>query len=236
MDTLRSPGALASLVARHAVPVAGVLFLGWPAGNVLVLLALDTLLALTALGLLVMIHVTGFDDHDGPLEGHVPWGKVLLALPIMLLLFALPVGIPFAAIAGAFDWQPEALTLPELQVAIAVQLAASSSAFVQLHRSLDVRYDDETVLARQFMFQLARWVVLSFVVFAGVAGLFGPRFGGALLLLVYGAASVWFELFPREAARFIRGRGAKPLEQVIAESTVRSAREAARRRNCRSPK
>ena len=61
MDELRNPGALADLVTRHVVPLAGVLFLGWPAGNIMVLLALDTLLTATGLGLLVMIHITGLE-------------------------------------------------------------------------------------------------------------------------------------------------------------------------------
>lgn len=230
MDPLRNPGALAGLVARHLVPVAGVAFLGWSPGNILVLLALDTLLALTGLGLLVAIHVTGLDHRPPAGSAPVRWGRVVLALPVFIAVFAIPVALPLVGIIDLVEWRPEALADPGFRTGLALQALASALAFGRMHRSLAERYDDQKVLARAFIDVLARWIVLSIVVFVGVTGWLGPRLGGALLILVYGAASVWFELFPSQAARFIRGRGAKPLEQVIAEDTVKEARSAARTR------
>lgn len=227
MEELRNPGALAGLVTSHLVPVAGVLFLGWPAGNILVLLALDTLLTATALGLLVMIHVTGLDDVPGSRTGPVPWSRVLLALPIMLVMFGLLVGFPvFALLEG--QWRAGALGDPGFQLGIAAQAVASLVAFFRTHRTLERRNDDQRILARGFVFLIARWVVVTIAAFTGLGALLGPRFGGAFLILVYGAASVWFELHPSKAARFLRGRDAKALEQVIAEDAVQDARDAVR--------
>ncbi|MDH5287489.1 MAG: DUF6498-containing protein [Betaproteobacteria bacterium] len=228
MDELRNPGALADLVTRHVVPLAGVLFLGWPAGNIMVLLALDTLLTATGLGLLVMIHITGLDDGPPGLRtGPVRWGRVLLALPIMLLLFGMLVGFPVFWMADGL-WRAAALADPGFRIGIAAQVLASVVAFFRMHRTLERRYDDQRILAREFVFVIARWVVVAIAAFTGVALLLGPRFGGALLIVVYGAASVWFELYPSKAARFLRGRDAKPLEQVIAQDTVKDAQQAAR--------
>jgi hypothetical protein len=39
-----SPPAIASLISRNLVPVAGVLFLGWSAANLLLLYYIDTVL------------------------------------------------------------------------------------------------------------------------------------------------------------------------------------------------
>jgi hypothetical protein len=228
MDTLRSPAALASLVARHVVPVVGVLLLGWPAGNVLLLLGLDTLLALTGLMLLVMIHVTGLDDRGGP--GPVRWPRLVAAFPIALALCALPVGFTLAWIMAGMRWNEAALAAPDLQAGLAVQLVASATAFLQLHRRLVVRNDDQRILSRALLFVVARWTVLCIAALPGIAAWLGPRLGGAVLLLVYAAASVWFELFPSHAARFVRGARAKPIEQVIAEDLAAEARRRAKGR------
>jgi hypothetical protein len=52
-------------------------------------------------------------------------------------------------------------------------------------------------------------------VFAAVAtGLvpaLGPRIGSLVLIAFYAASSIWFELFPEHAIRFVRGPKAGPI-------------------------
>ena len=59
MDTLATPAAVASLIARNLVPAVGVLFLGWSAGNLLVVYYLDTILSAAVVMLLIARHITG---------------------------------------------------------------------------------------------------------------------------------------------------------------------------------
>jgi hypothetical protein len=39
----------------------------------------------------------------------------------------------------------------------------------------------------------------------------GPRIGGFILIVIYAGASIYFELFPERAVRFVRGKDAKPV-------------------------
>jgi len=43
----------------------------------------------------------------------------------------------------------------------------------------------------------------------GFAALFGPRFGGALVVLAYAGATVYFELFPERALQWLNPREAR---------------------------
>jgi len=65
---VRSPDALAALIAVSITPVAGIVFLGWLPGAVLVTYFVDTFVGLGVVVLMVMIHVTG-DDRDRPIAG-----------------------------------------------------------------------------------------------------------------------------------------------------------------------
>ena len=50
MGALTRGFVLAQIVGRNAVPVIGILFSGWPAGNVMLLYFFDTLLSLGVVG------------------------------------------------------------------------------------------------------------------------------------------------------------------------------------------
>jgi len=84
MDTLATPANIASLIARNLVPAVGVLFLGWSAGNLLVLYYLDTILSAAVVMLLIARHITGLGkagQRRRPLEGPLNWiGGTLIVL------------------------------------------------------------------------------------------------------------------------------------------------------------
>ena len=66
-----TPLQVLSLVARNLVPVAGVLFLGWSAPDLLVLYFVDTVLAIASLLLLVAVCLTGIGPVKRTRRGHV---------------------------------------------------------------------------------------------------------------------------------------------------------------------
>ena len=88
----------------------------------------------------------------------------------------------------------------------------SALAAMRMHRMLQATHDDEKVLAARALFLAARWLALFVAMVTGLAAILGPRIGGFVLVATYAGASVYFELFPGRAARWLRGKNAKPIE------------------------
>ncbi|HET7097647.1 MAG TPA: DUF6498-containing protein [Casimicrobiaceae bacterium] len=214
MNVPISPPAIASIVARNVVPVAGVLFLGWLAPNLMVLYYIDTILAFAVVVLLIARHVTGMgkpDERGRPLEGPFDWIKTGLGALLGSLLICLPLGVPLFMLLAEFDWSvSSALADRSFVTGLVLQIAASASGCVQAHRDLLARDDDERVLKHRAAFIVARWLVVAVSApLTGFFGFLGPRLGGALIVLVYAGGTIYFELFPDRALRWLNPKEAR---------------------------
>ncbi len=209
--TLRSPEALASLIAVNITPIAGIVFLGWLPSAVLISYFVDTFVGFGVVMLMVMVHVTG-DGRKGPIVGWRRWTKALAGLGILGAIMAFPLAFPIFVLY-ADDAQTHALLRDtDFLLALAVQVLMSAYAAVRLHRLLQATHEDEKILAARTLFLAARWLALFIAMFTGVANLLGPRVGGFVLVAVYAGASIYFELNPERAAQWLRGKGTKPIE------------------------
>jgi NADH:ubiquinone oxidoreductase subunit 6 (subunit J) len=65
------------------------------------------------------------------------------------------------------------------------------------------------VLKHRAAFIVVRWLVVLAVAFTGVAGLLGAWIGGALVVLVYAGATIYFELFPGRALVWLNPKEAR---------------------------
>ncbi len=222
MDTLATPANIASLIARNLVPAVGVLFLGWSAGNLLVLYYLDTILSAAVVMLLIARHITGLGkpgQRGRPLEGPLDWIKASLGSLLGAILICLPLGVPLVWTLAQFDWSvAAALADKSFLTGLGLQVAGSISGGFQAHRDLLARSDDERVLKHRAAFIVARWLVVLIVAFTGFIGFLGPWIGGTLIVLVYAGATVYFELFPDRALAWLNPK----------EARVSAAGEAAR--------
>src|SRR5262245_33395101 len=102
-----SPPVVASLIAQNLVPVAGVLFPGWSAANLMLLYYIDTILAFAVLILLIARHVTGMgkpEEPGRPMMGPGDWVRTGLGALLGSLLVCLPLGVPLFMLLAAFDW------------------------------------------------------------------------------------------------------------------------------------
>jgi hypothetical protein len=201
-----SPAAVASLIARNLVPVGGVIFLGWSASNLLVLYFVDTALALAAILLLLVAHVTGLGGK--PLAGIVGWVKAVFWTLVAAILIALPLSVPVLILLAQFDWSPLAAFADRGFIAgLVLQTLTSIYGFIQMQQVFGSRAEAEAILKPRTIFVFARWFALVVAAILLPATVFGPRIGGALVLLVYAGASVWFELFPASAESWLlRGK------------------------------
>jgi hypothetical protein len=192
------PAAVVSIVARNLVPVAGVLFLGWSAANLLVLYFIDTVLAFAVVVLLVARHITGLGKPGArgkPLRGPLDWIRAALGALLGAVLISIPLGVPLFILLMQFDWSiGAALADRSFITGIALQVGGSLTAGIQAHRDLLARDDDERVLKHRAAFVFARWLVVVIAATTGLFGFLGPWIGGALMVLVYAGATVYFEL------------------------------------------
>jgi hypothetical protein len=210
MDTPRSLEGLATLIAVNITPVVGILAFGWSPAAVLISYFVDTFLAFGALVLLVMIHVTG-DEHKRPIRGWKSWIKAALGLALLGALMGLPLSLPLWFTFGDDEAAWKLFSDRGFLAALGVQAVMSALAALHMHRELAHRSDDERVLAGRLFFLAARWGALFIAVVIGLGSFFGSTIGAFILVAIYGAASVYFELCPECAQRVVRGKGAKPL-------------------------
>ncbi len=112
--------------------------------------------------------------------------------------------------------------------ALAVQCSMSALAVARMHRELKTRSDDDRVLARRLFFLSSRWIAMSVAMVTGLVALMGPTIGGFILVAIYAVASVYFDVFPERAERFVRGKEAKPLTfEADLEARIAAAAERA---------
>jgi hypothetical protein len=205
------PASLAALIAANVAPLVGILVLGWSPIAVLVLYFVDTLLSLGAVLLLVMLHITG-NAQGRPISGFKDWAQAVVSFIILGGIFGLPLSLPLwfigpEHIAAEFE-RPDS----GLAYGVLLQALLSALAAVRMHRELELRDDDDRLLARRALFLIARWITVFLALTFGIVGLLGPRWGAFVLVAIYGGASVYFELFPERAERFVRGANAKPIQ------------------------
>src|SRR3954470_16227814 len=100
-----NPLAIAQTVARNATPLAGILFLGWPAGNVLLLYFWDTLLSMAVIfaGML-SVSIRNEKRMGETINGQV--GAIGMSVGLAAFM-AVPLGVPliFVLAPSGFHWR-----------------------------------------------------------------------------------------------------------------------------------
>lgn len=212
MDTAATPLQVASLIARNLVPVAGVLFLGWSAPDLLVLYFVDTVLSISALLLLVAVYLTGIGSlkRRQPFSGGLQWVRVAAFSLLGGVLIGLPFGVPLYILLADFNWSPVAAFANQSFVyGLAMQAFISGMDCIRGYRELAGRDDVNQLLMRRTGFVFARWMVVLIAAMTGLPGTFGPKIGGIVVLLVYAGATVYFEIFPNRALAWLNPKAVR---------------------------
>jgi hypothetical protein len=234
-----TPLAWAQVIARNIVPLAGVLFLGWKAQNVMVLYFVDTLLSFVVLFAGVVRKIAPPITDDGwaaRLNGEV---GMLGAGVFCMLAIAFPLGLPLLFMMGGhLDWR--ALLEPDFTAALVWQVIAAAWAYVELWRALQHATPEQLRLKRRFALVFLRWVGVIMVAMSPIPMLFG--FSAIPFVALYIALTVFAEIAPDRFLRLMPGGaedadalpGAAPLLTAPAAKAggphFRARRRAARRR------
>jgi len=194
------PLAVAQVVARNIVPLAGILLFHWSASSVLLLYFLDTILGMAVIiaGLMSTFTPTG-DGWASRINGEV--GAVAMAL-FVAAFFAIPLGVPlvFVLAPSGFQWR-EALADGSLRGGALMQAIAAFWSYRELWRALRTRTPDELRLKRRFALVFLRWMAAVAVIYTGIAAIVGPL----LVVATYVVVSIWAEVAPDRFLRAMPG-------------------------------
>jgi len=206
-----SPLVIANAVARNVVPLAGILFLGWSAANVLLLYFLDTMLAMTVMFAGLARHFLPAGADGVAARAYGEFTCVAGALFIAAFM-AVPLGMPlFILLAMSGVTWASVIDDPMFRSGLVLQAIAAFWSCVGLYRALRSHTPEELRLKRQFAFVFLRWIAVLMVWYLGIGFLLG-RFAPVLFVAVYAGATVMIEVAPDRFLRLMPGgaEDAKP--------------------------
>ena len=248
MNSSFSPLIIAQAIIRNMVPLVGILAFHWPAGNVLLLYLLDTLLSMAVI-------IAGLASSLTPPpagEGAPSWinaeaGYVAAGL-FAAALIGIPLGMPVGIMLAASDFSFRmAFEDPSLRGGALVQAIVALWSYVALYRALRTHSPTQLRLRVRFTLVFMRWMVVVMATYFILDILPPSEFVLLVLVVAYVGGSIAAEIAPD---RFLRampggesnlkeelepaGPSAKPDTAAATSSTDTDAmRERARRHHRR---
>ena len=207
---LRAP-EIASLVARNAVPLAGLLFFHWSAANLLILYFVDTLLAIAVI-------VAGFLYSASPVEEMRGFSERLATIVsyaagagFVTLIMAIPLGMPVLILVfGVNDASFTGMLADRgFQAGLGLQAIASLVSFRDLATALRTYTPEELGLKRRFALVFLRWVATIGAAYLPFTYLFGA-YAPLVLIVVYIGVTIVAEIMPDRFIAAFGGPGAGP--------------------------
>jgi Family of unknown function (DUF6498) len=233
MNGVASPFVIAQVVIRNAVPLVGILFFHWSAGNVLILYLLDTVLSMAVI-------IAGLASSFSPPpegEGAAGWinaefGYVAAGLFTAAFL-AIPLGAPVGIMLAASEFSfRDAFHDHSLRIGALIQAALALWSYIGLYRALRTHSPIELRLRSRFALVLMRWVVVIMATYLVLDILPPGEFVLLLLVIAYIAGSIAAEVAPDRFLRAMPGGEDNLREDATSASrtpTLRNVRDATRR-------
>jgi len=205
MAAALNPLTLAQAIARNVVPLAGIVFFGWPAFNVLALYLLDTLftMALIVAGFMRTFIAVDRTNWASIANSEVGYPGVGLGIVVM---FGMPLGVPLIFMTGGDMGVVKAtFTDTSFHTGVAVQFAAAFWSWLDLRRAVDAGHTWQQLRPkRRFTLVFLRWLALLMVAYTGLGMMFG-RYAPFIFVFVYVAVTIVIEVAPDRFLRAMPG-------------------------------
>lgn len=192
--------AVASVVIRNMIGVAGVLFLGWSAQALIVLYLFDTLGAM--LSIFAALMASFFSSTRASLSDRMYNLLTALALGAFLAAFlAIPLGMPVLILTMSTSWSfKEALAEPGFVLGVLTILGMALLNTVYWWVRVDVEGQrGERALKREFTLIFGRWLFIIFAIYTPLVIFVAAA--PVILVIVYAVVTTYTELFPDRFAR-----------------------------------
>jgi len=193
------------VVARALIPILGVLFLHWSAGNLLIVYFADTLASFFSVSVLAVGRLHGVEEESGPgwyrrlsTGAQLAGSGAMLTLIIALVPFGF---LLFMLLVEDFEWR-FALHDRDLWIGVAAQFCAAVTLLLREYRRIEAAADADRLIRARFGLVFVRWVFVCgiFIVSAGILqpqrGGFGAAIFSVVLVLAYALATIAMELQP----------------------------------------
>lgn len=201
------PSALgiAQIVVRNLVPVAGILFFGWPVFNVLALYLVDTLLTIAAISAAVGRSFAVVADTGTGARVKMEMSVTVAGIFIAGFM-AIPLGVPLIFMTnGDMAMMRTTFTDHGFRIGALVQAALVLWTYIGTRRAMAAGATPASLgLKRQFALVFLRWIAVLMVVYFGFGQLLG-HYAPFLFVLVYVAASIVEEIAPDRFLRAMPG-------------------------------
>lgn len=224
MNGAISPLIVVQATIRNIVPLVGILAFHWPAGNVLILYLLDTLLSMAVI-------IAGLASSFAPPpegEGAASWinaeaGYVAAGLFTAAFL-AIPLGTPVGIMLAASNFSfRTAFDDPSLRGGALVQAAVALWSYIGLYRALRTYSPAQLRLRTRFALVFMRWMVLLMATYF-ILDILPPSEVVLLLLVVaYVAGSIAAEIAPDRFLRAMPGGEDNLREDMSADTAPANA-------------
>lgn len=214
-------------LARNVAPLAGILFLGWNARNVLYLYFLDTLLSMAVI-------LAGVIRHQNPPGTTNGWAArlngemgVLAGAAFGATIVAVPLGVWLVFMLDGDLALGATLADPGFRGAAGWQALAALWSYVTLADALRTQTPETLHLKRRFALVFMRWIALIFV--AQFVAILAGILGAIVFVATYAAIATWTEIAPDHFLRTMPG-GTDAVEASRPAAPLRSAARTRRKR------
>ena len=249
MDSTLPWRHVGGVVARALIPILGVLFLHWSAGNLLIVYFADTLASFFSVSVLAVGRLFGVEEDSGPrwyrrlsTGAQLAGSGAMLAVIIALVPFGF---LLFMLLIEDFEWR-FALHDRDLWIGVAAQFCAAVTLLLREYRRIEANANADRLIRARFGLVFVRWVFVCFVFMVSV-GILQPQRGGLLaaifsfvLVLAYALATIVMELQPGRLLVWFGGRdlapGAAKAEPASPTAPGAGAADTSRRASWRSRK
>ena len=206
MNGAFSPLIVVQAIIRNMVPLVGILAFHWPAGNVLILYLLDTVLSMAVI-------IAGLTSSFAPPpegEGAASWINAevgYLAAGLFTAAFlAIPLGTPVAMMLVASDFSfRTAFADPSLRGGALVQAIVALWSYIGLYRALRTHSPTQLRLRTRFALVFMRWLVVLIATYFILDILPPSEVVLLLLVIAYVAGSIAAEIAPDRFLRAMPG-------------------------------
>lgn len=199
------PLALVHAVVRNLVPVAGIVFLGWSAANVLILYFVDTLLAIAVVLAGLMRHFLPPATEEGwAARVNAEAGYVGAAL-FTAVIIGVPLGVPLIFMLSEANFSVRGLFEDTgFRSGLILQAIAAFWSCRALYQALQSHSPEELRLKRHFSLVFLRWMAVLLATYFGLGFLLG-EYAPLFFVAVYAVASIMIDVAPDKFLRAMPG-------------------------------
>lgn len=220
---------LVFVILRNAIPIIGVLFLGWSAQNLIVLYFVDTLGAMWAL---IVALALNFPEARTATTLPARFGQFITMIFVgcfLVAFLAIPLGMPLFIFLMTTKWDIWAALADQAFILGVVSIGALSLVGMLRHyQHIQKVTPEDASVKRDFGILMTRWVIVLIVIYL-FGFLLGP-WGAYLMVFAYAAGTVAMELYPQWFSELFGKDKRRPQAYTAPESIDAKPRRKFRRK------